>query len=194
MKERCIKKWEVLKSKQIFDKPWLNVRDVTFKLPTGVIVDHYYLIDYNDMISVIAITETGEFVMERQYRPGINDISLEICGGATETSDDNFEMAARRELSEETGYEGGQWSKLMEVYPNACSQSNKVHIYLAQGVKKVAKIHQDKTEDIEVFLMKEKDLLKSLQNGEICQAVHAASLWKYFGEKAILDVTQKTSK
>jgi len=191
MEKTRIKNWEILKSKQIFEKPWLNIRDVTYKLPTGFIIDHYYLIDYDDMISVIAITETGEFIMERQYRPGINDVSLEICGGATEVSDNNLEMAARRELSEETGYEGGRWSKILEVCPNACSQSNKIHVYLAEGVKKVVDIHPDKSEDIEVFLMTEDELLEALQNGDICQSVHVASLWKYFGEKALLTASKK---
>ncbi|MFA7115675.1 MAG: NUDIX hydrolase [Bacteroidales bacterium] len=186
MEKTRIKNWKVLDSKRIFNKSWLNVRNITYKLPNGTILKDYFITDYPDWISVIAITETGEFVMERQFRPGINGVSLEICGGVIEKTDVNNEEAARRELSEETGYEGGKWTKILDICPNAGAQSNKVHVYLAKGVKKVTDMHLDTTEDIEVFLMKEKEVLEALKNNEICQAIHVASLWKYFGEKSLI--------
>ena len=62
------RQWEVLESEYLIQRPWLTARRDKVKLPNGVVNDEYYVLEYPDWVNVIAITEDGRFVMERQYR------------------------------------------------------------------------------------------------------------------------------
>lgn len=88
--------------------------------------------------------------------------------------------AAKRELYEETGYAGGEWSKLMTISPNAGACTNYSHTYLAIGVEKVSTQHLEASEDIKVLLLDRDEVWRMLQNDEFHQAMMAAPLWKYF--------------
>ena len=41
------------------------------ELPTGAIIDEYYVLEYPDWVNTIAITKDGMFVFVRQYRYAI---------------------------------------------------------------------------------------------------------------------------
>ena len=88
--------------------------------------------------------------------------------------------AAKRELSEETGFEGGEWELFMTLSPNPTNHNNLSFTFLARGVEKVREQHQEPTEDIHVHVMKPQEVRELLEQGEIIQALHAAPLWKYF--------------
>lgn len=89
-------------------------------------------------------------------------------------------QAAQRELSEETGYEGGEWSLFMTLSPNPTNHNNRSYTFLATGVEKVREQHLEETEDIHVDILDPSQVLEMLQDGEIIQALHAAPLWRYF--------------
>lgn len=62
-------------------------------------------------------------------------------------------IAAKRELLEETGYAGGEWSLYGISAPNPAAMNNLNYTYLAKGVYKVPEPHLEASEDIEVFLI-----------------------------------------
>ena len=74
-------KWNILGSDYIIKSKWLTVRKDMVKMPTGVIIDDYYVLEYPDWINVIAITEDGLFVIERQYRHGTRSVDYELYAG-----------------------------------------------------------------------------------------------------------------
>lgn len=175
-------KWTVRKSKSIIERPWLNVRRDTVELPTGKVYDEYYVLHYPTWINVIAITDEGKFILERQYRHAIEKVSTEICAGCAEEGEDPL-TAAKRELLEETGFAGGEWTELMVIAPNSSTMDNYCHCYLAENVKKVSGQHLDETEDINVFFATKGEVFDMLQEGEFKQAMMVAPLWKYFSTK-----------
>ncbi len=172
-------KWETLKSEYVIRRPWLTARRDTVKLPTGEVNDEYYVLEYPEWVNVLAITADGGFVFIRQYRHGLDVTSYEIPAGVVEDGED-YEAAARRELLEETGFGGGEWSLMMTVSANPSTMNNLCHCYLATGVEHIGKQHLDRTEDIEVHLMSRDEVFKMLSNGAIVQSMMAAPLWKYF--------------
>lgn len=175
-------KWETVSSEYLFRRPWLTVRHDKVRLPDGRINPEYYVLEYPDWINILAITEDGKFVFERQYRHGLGKTCYEIPAGVIEQGETPLE-AARRELQEETGYGEGEWSPLMTISGNPSTTSNITHCFLARGVKKISGQHLDATEDITVCLLDEAQVKDLLVNDQIRQALMAAPLWKYFAGK-----------
>ena len=50
------RKWEVLHSEYLIQRPWLTARRDCVRLPNGVENDEYYVLEYPDWVNVIAIT------------------------------------------------------------------------------------------------------------------------------------------
>ncbi len=173
-------RWETLKSEIIVSRPpWLRVRHDEVRLPDGRINPEFYVLEYPDWVNVIAITEEGLFVMERQYRYGLDLTSPEICAGMIEEGE-TPEEAARRELEEETGYTGGRWTKIMTVSGNASTTDNLTHCFLAEGVSASGQRHLDATEDLTVELMTREQVFELLISDQVKQSLMAAPLWKFF--------------
>ena len=178
-------KWETISSEYLFRRPWLTVRHDKVRLPDGRINPEFYVLEYPDWVNIIAITENGEFVMERQYRHGLDKTCYEIAAGVVENGETPLE-AARRELEEETGYGGGDWKELMLISGNPSTTSNLTHCFLAEGVKKVSAQHLDSTEDLSVCLLSLDQVRLLLVHDKIRQALMAAPLWKYFATRGLL--------
>ncbi len=178
-----IEKWEVIGSKYLIDrKPWLTIREDKLRMPNGSIMESYYVYEYPDWVNTIAITKDGEYLMVQQYRHAIGEINYELCAGVCDDEDDSPMISAQRELLEETGYAGGEWSHWMTNTANPGTHQNKTHCYLAVGVEKVADQSLDKTEDIAVHLMSRADIVALLESDAIRQSLHAAALWKYIAK------------
>lgn len=177
------RRWKTLKSEIIVSRPpWLRVRHDEVQLPDGRINPEFYVLEYPDWVNVIAITEDGKFVIEEQFRYGLGEMCHEICAGVMEKGE-TPEEAARRELEEETGYVGGNWKKIMTISGNPSTTNNLTHCFLATGVKPSGQRHLDKTEDLDVVLMTEKEVLNLLREDKVKQSLMAAPLWRYFADK-----------
>ena len=176
------RKWTVLSSEYLIRRPWLTARRDHVRLPNGSEIPEYYVLEYPDWVNVIAITREGTFVLIRQYRHGLGETRYEICAGVCEAGEEPID-AARRELSEETGYGNGRWSKLMTISGNPGTTTNLTHCFLALDVEPVAPRHPEATEDMTVHLLTETEVRALLEGDEIRQSLMAAPLWKYFYEK-----------
>jgi len=173
-----VKKWNKLNQEYLLKCKWITVRKDTVELANGVVLDDYYVLEYPTWVNVIAITEDGLFVIERQYRHGTERIDYEICAGTCEQGEEPIE-AAKRELLEETGYGGGEWTMYGISTPNPAAMSNLNYTFLAEGVKKIAPPHQEQSEDIDVFTITRDKLISLMERGEITQGCMLAMLWKY---------------
>lgn len=172
-------KWKTLSSKQLIDRPWMRVRCDKVLLPDGRVHEEYYVLSYPSWVNVIAETEEGDIILERQYRHGLDIVSTEICAGVMEEGETPLE-AAQRELKEETGYTGGEWKEIMTVAPNPGVMDNLCHCFYAKKVRKTCEQHLDDTEDIDVLLCPKQEVKQMLIRGEFIQALMVAPLWKFF--------------
>lgn len=177
-------RWKTLEQKYIIKRPWLTARMDKVQLPTGAVVDEYYVLEFPDWVNTIAITKDGKFVLVRQYRYGIGKTVDELCAGVVDEGETPLE-AAKRELMEETGFGGGKWQEWMQISANPSSHTNIVHSFLAISVEKIGDQHLDKGEDIEIRIFTRNEVLDILRKGEMWQSVMAAPLWKYFASTGI---------
>lgn len=175
-------KWKTLSSEYLFERPWLTVRRDCVQIPNGQVNDEFYVLEYPDWVNVIAITEDGQFVMEKQYRQGLGKTCYEIPAGVIEEGEEPL-AAAKRELMEETGYGEGTWKELMSVTGNASTTNNITHCFVATGVRKISGQNLDRTEDLEVHLMDREQVLDLMISDQVKQSMMAAPLWRYFAEQ-----------
>ena len=174
-----MEKWKTLASEYLFRRPWLTARRDTVKLPNGVVHDEYYVLEYPTWVNVIAITADGRFVMVEQYRHGLQDIFTELVAGVAENGETPLE-AAKRELLEETGFGGGEWTLNTVLSANPSSQNNLAYSFIARGVEKISGQHLDATEDVNVRILTRDEVHRLLLDDAVKQSLMAAPLWKYF--------------
>jgi len=177
-----IKKWDVISSSYIFyHAPWATIRKDHLRLPNGHEVPNYYVLEYPDWINVLGITANEQFVLIKQYRHAIGEISFELAAGVIDEGETPLQ-AAQRELLEETGYGNGNWQPLTKLCANPATHTNYTHTFLATGIEKIQAQSLEASEDIEVHLLNKKEVLELLNTQQITQALQAAALWKYFAE------------
>lgn len=171
-------KWEQLERKELFSNRIFSMTVDKCKLPDGRIMPGYYIFNFPDWVNVVPVTKDQKIILIRQYRHASGQVHIEIPGGSLEPEiQEDHKAAANRELQEETGYVPAQMIYLGAHYPNPALQSNKIHIYLAEGCEQKLKQSLDPYEDIEVFLASKEDVLKMLVSGEINHTIVVASLW-----------------
>ena len=177
-----VTKWTWLSSEYLIRRPWLTARRDHVRLPSGVEMQEYYVLEYPDWVNIIALTTEGKMVLERQYRHARRLVGWELPAGVIEAGEEPLQ-AAQREILEETGFTGGEWEHFMTICPNAGACTNVSHTFVARGVSHTGRQHLEQTEDIVFSELPEDEVLKMLQAGEFHQALMAAPLWKYFYSK-----------
>jgi len=93
-----------MKNKQtVFQTEWFSVEQEFFDNIESLKGKPYYRINSPDGVIILAVTEKGEIILVKQFRPAINRYTLEFPSGAINESESPRE-AAVRELYEETGF------------------------------------------------------------------------------------------
>jgi 8-oxo-dGTP pyrophosphatase MutT (NUDIX family) len=169
--------WKVLESEYLFnDKPWLTIRKEKCELPNGTVMPAYYIIEYPNWVSILALTKDNKAVFVKQYRHGLGVVSIELPGGVVDAGE-LPEAAAHRELKEETGYVFETMEYLGKVSPNPATSTNYMHMFLARGGEKVAEQSLDETEDVEVVIYTLDEVKQLLKENKIVQSLHVTTLY-----------------
>jgi ADP-ribose pyrophosphatase len=176
-----IKDWELIDSKVDRDYRVFRIKVDTSVSPRTNKPGEFYVIDTNDWVNVIPLTEDGEVVMIKQYRHGSKKITLEIPGGLVD--DEHPEKAALRELLEETGYQGNGVTYLGATNPNPAIFNNLCHTYLVENVKKVSGKNLDDDEDIEVIHVPLTEVPGLIADGSIDHALVIIAFHYFFSKQ-----------
>jgi len=127
--------WTIDSSEYIVDDKFLKLRLDSCTTPAGGKVGTYYVMEYDDWVTCVAIDTDGNVTMLKNYRHAARKYFSEFIGGGIEATDASPEVAARRELEEEAGYTGGKLYHVGTGYANPATHTNKVHAFLAIGGK-----------------------------------------------------------
>jgi ADP-ribose pyrophosphatase len=127
-----------------------------------------------DWVNVIAVTKQAQIVILRQYRPGTDEICIEIPGGMIDPGEAP-QVAAARELEEETGYRADNWRALGVCAPNPAMQNNRLHTYLAIDAELRGTEAPDDGEVLEVSTVSWPQLRAHLRDGSIDHALVLAA-------------------
>lgn len=172
-----IKKWKKTSQQIVFEKYGRKVLKCIYELPNKKNSD-YYLVDQGKAVAVLALTKKNNILLVEQYRPGPNEVLLELPGGIINKGESPTE-AALRELTEETGYRGDA-EHVMDVYDDAYSTMIRSCVVL-KNCKKIAKQKLDDNEFINVREIELNEFRKLLRSGKMTDVEVAYLCLDYLG-------------
>jgi len=176
-----VKPWEVISSKHNSSYGIFSFRTDRARSPRTGLEHDCYILESTPWVNVIPLTPQKEVILIRQYRHGIRNLTLEIPGGLVE-GQDTPEVAAIKELREETGYEAAEMISLGSVLPNPAIQNNRCHTFLAKDVFLAGEQKLDPMEDIDVLSRPLAEIPRLIQNGDINHSLVVAAFFKYYLE------------
>ena len=95
------------------------------------------IVGHPGAIAVLALDDDGRVLLVRQWRTAAGEALLEIPAGTLDVHDgvtEDPDVAARRELEEETGHRARTWRKLAEFWTAPGFATELMHLYLATGI------------------------------------------------------------
>ena len=176
--------WNEEGRKTVFTCPIFNVCESYCRSPAKALRT-YTVLDTLDWAIVIPVLETErgrEFVMVRQWRHGAKELSLEFPGGVFEKGEDP-DLAAAREMREETGYIAGKIEKLGVFSPNPAIMSNRVHFFLALDLSTPMGQELDEDEFVEVETVPWKEVLNGLGKPPYIHALMGTAMSLYLAKR-----------
>lgn len=168
--------WKTLSSKYLFTDNWLTLRVDKCERPDGKVIEPYYVYEFPDWVTAVALTKENKIVVVKQYRHALGKTILEIPGGCVDSTDVDYEAACARELLEETGYEFEKIEFLCNTSANPSTNNNLMHVYLATGGVKVKEQQLDEAEDIEVLLYSIDEVKQLIRENKFIQSMHVTAL------------------
>lgn len=149
----------------------------TVKVPNGNIVK-WDFIGHKGAAAVVAVNGDGKLLMVRQYRNALDRETIEIPAGGLESIEEPTDVAAARELEEETGYKAGKLELLVSLRTTVAFCNEKIDVYLATDLKPS---HQNLDEDeyINVETYDIEELVQMIYDCKIQDSKTVASLLAY---------------
>lgn len=176
--QRVVNKWIRRERELVLDSPWIKIYKDTLQMPVhrmgveqqGRCIDDFFVKEERDWACVLAVTPSNCAVLVEQYRPGCDQVCLELPAGTLDTGDASPEMACLRELQEETGFvvhEGDTVSSLGRLVCDPNRDLNCAYGFVVRLSQERPDTLQklDDSEDIAVRLLP-LHILKSLALGE----------------------------
>jgi ADP-ribose pyrophosphatase len=131
-------------------------------------IDRREVVAVKDGVCVLAVMEDGTVPLVRQFRQAVDRVLLELPAGVREIDEPPLE-AARRELSEEVGAQGGHWTHLLRHAHAEGYSTGWMDLYLARGCLR-GLAHPDPGEDLEVVFLPLEQVLARAEKGGFADA------------------------
>ena len=158
-----------LKTEVPFSTPWFDLVAKTMRPGE----EPYYSLRLPDYVVVIAMTTDERVLAVRQYRPAVEQYTIEFPSGLVDAGETPAD-AARRELLEETGYEADQIEILGPMSTDNGRLSNRIWSCVATGVRPVP--GRGPEDGIELLSFSIPELATAITEGSFDHALHIAVL------------------
>lgn len=171
---------KLLTSQKLFKGIFFEITHDIVELSDGNTASREYII-HNGAVAIIALTNNNQIVLERQYRHPVRQIMLEIPAGKLNNGEENKQLeAAKRELSEETGYTAKTWVKLGTCLPCIGYSNEKITYFLATDLES-GLTNLDVGEFVETLTLPISEFLDMAYTGAITDTKTLAGLMLYQG-------------
>jgi ADP-ribose pyrophosphatase len=128
-------------------------------------------------VVVMPVFSDGRVLLIRQYRHSVGDFLWELVAGRKEPKE-TPEVAARRELLEETGYAARKYRRLLDVFPAPGFVTERMWIFAAEGLTRgTAQPEEDERIEPRAFTLKQVDAM--IRDGKLRDAKSVSGLLYY---------------
>ncbi len=165
-------KWKTLSSTYLSRHRYFTARVDRCEGTDGKIIEEYFVVELPKTACALAITKEGDALLVRQYRHPVHEVLLELPGGFIDENE-LPEIAMKRELMEETGYEFSSVEQVGIIAANPGVLDNYTALFLAKGGKKTGNQSLDHNEEIEIVTMPLQELKTMFLENKIVQSLHA---------------------
>lgn len=148
----------------------------TIQVPNGNIVK-WDFIGHHGAAAVVPVTNEGKILMVRQYRNALDRYTLEIPAGGL-NGEEPTDVAAMRELEEETGYRTDKVVWLITIRTTVAFCNEKIDIYVAEHLIP-SKQNLDEDEFIHVEAYDMQELEQMIYQGTIQDSKTISALFAY---------------
>ncbi|MBS1189397.1 MAG: Zn-finger containing pyrophosphohydrolase [Rhodocyclaceae bacterium] len=164
-----------LSTETVFKGKLLEVRRDRVSLPDGGESLREYVV-HPGAVVVLAFLDDGRLLFERQFRYPLGRAFLELPAGKIDPGEDVL-GTARRELLEETGHEAEEWQHLGVMHPCIGYSNERIEIFAARGVRRVADPQLDHGEFLDVLEMSLCEAREAVLQGRITDAKTITALY-----------------
>jgi ADP-ribose pyrophosphatase len=163
---------------KVFQGRLFTVQIETITLPKGGEMKAE-IVRHPGSVVILPITDAGEIVLVRQYRPAIGRWAWELPAGTLKDGE-NPEKAAIRECHEEISMIPAKMEKLGSFFPTPGYCDEEMHVFRARGLRQPGNDDEaaqpDEDEDIETQTFSEAMLKAMIRSGEIIDLKTVAAL------------------
>jgi 8-oxo-dGTP pyrophosphatase MutT (NUDIX family) len=170
-----LRPWRIISSEYRIDTKFLRLRVDRVELPSGVVVDEYYVRESLGFCVVFALTVDGDVLLVRQYKHGVAQIVTELPAGMIDAGESPAACAVR-ELAEETGYLGAAPEFVRTFFADPTNATAQFHLFIIRDAVRTRTQQFDVTEDIEVMLASVDEVRAMALDGRISGASQVAAV------------------
>lgn len=132
--------WQTLNSKVVYQNPWMRVREDAVIRPDGT--DGIYgVMESKDSVVIVALNDQDEVYLIHSFSYPVSSWSWGLPGGGGD--DEEPEVAAKRELAEETGITAKEWTFLGKTRVSSGLMTERMAVLLARGLSFGDRIESD---------------------------------------------------
>lgn len=148
----------------------------TVRLPDGSTGIREW-IDHPGAAAIVPVFYDETTILIRQYRYPSGREYIEVPAGKLDFPGENPEVAAKRELAEETGFSADVFTPLGAVHPCIGYSNEVVHLFLAEKLEPTVE-HHVPGEFVEPFRISLREAVMKAFKGEIVDAKTVVALWR----------------
>lgn len=168
------KKWKLISRNIVYDgSPYLKIFIDVIKLPNGKIINNYHRIEISNAV-ILLIENNEKILVYKEYRHGINDVSLTFPAGGIEDNETAID-AAKRELLEETGYDAKNFNLINNYIVSGSYRFSELSYISVTGIKKIADPVAEDMENPEKIWMNRQQVKLALKNKKFIGLTYATA-------------------
>lgn len=167
----------VVSSETVFQGLIFGVRRDQVIEPSGVEVTRD-VVTHPGSVVVLPVFPDGRILLIRQYRHVAGQYLWELVAGRKDEGDEDFTVAAGRELEEETGYTARKLAQIMDIFPSPGFVAEHMVIFIAEGLTK-GKARPEEDEKITQRIIDLRDVEEWIRSGKIRDAKSVAGILYY---------------
>lgn len=168
---------KTLSSECVYDGKIMKVCRDDVEIATGK-KSFREIVHHSGGVVIAALKDENTILAVKQFRYPLKQTIVELPAGKLEIGE-NPDLAAARELEEETGYKAKNWKALGYIYTSPGYSDEKLHLYLATDLEFVGE-HPDDGEILKVYEFSLDKFIVDVKSGKISDAKTVCTIMRAF--------------